>query len=697
MLGMQKQVSLSTVALLSLLWEKEKTDYLDVIAQFVLRSLPPKTDEIIDVDAITRSLRHEYGFEDIPRQVVEKILIRLSNKPVKKIQYVHRSRSSRQFYTSAIFDHAAFDQNRNETRNTISSVLQDLILFLELNFLHRRIDENTAAEYLFRFFEAYGLTVMHDNGKLKSITVSSGTQNFYVARFILDSIEKQKDSEQRLIQITKGFLIYKAVYFFSSELKTSIESKLHGAQFYLDCSIVIDALGYDSSSDEKAFDEMNQLIRSNGGQVCVFEHTIEEASNLLIAYSKHPQNHNLFSFPELQKKDYPTDALFALAQPTAISALLKKKQIIIQKLPSYNPKSSSKGKKLYIGFQDEKAIENQLKKYQVALRKSSNGEKGTRATRNSSSRIDYDVKSLSAIGRIRKDKNPTNLEKCQAIIITQDWTLCNCMHDLYPKQFPPEISFAVRDIDIVSLLWLSQYNKKSQLPQNILIANAVAACEVSQEIMDQAIELATRMEKDGILQPEAALIIRSTNAIRPLLFEKTHNDPRNLTEESIKSVISAFIESESSPEKTKAIQAAVDKTAEQLSSIHAKEIDEKNHQIEKMANERRDTVIKMREDAEQIARAKANCAAKAVKVALALLWVVTVSASVYCWIKGGIRNGVVAVVLDILALLQIVDYLKKFVNIPKRISRKVEDWVFGRSYDKELKRREEMSHISLRI
>ena len=231
----------------------------------------------------------------------------------------------------------------------------------------------------------------------------------------------------------------------------------------------------------------------------------------------------------------------------------------------------------------------------------------------------------------------------------------------------------------------------------ILIANAVAACEVSQDIMDQAIELANRMEKDGILQPEAALIIRSTNAIRPLLFEKTHNDPRNLSEDSIKSVISAFIEKESSPDKAKAIKAAVDSTSEQLSLIHAKEINEKNHQIEQLANNQRDTVIKMREDAEQTARKKATRIASAVKIALAFIWVIIVSVSIICWVKGGIGNGIVAFVLDILALLQIVDYLIKFINLPKRASQKAEDWCFSRSYDKELKKREDLSHISLRI
>ncbi len=691
---MQKQVSLSTVALLSLLWDKEGKDYLDVIAQFVLRSLPAKVNERIDVDDITKCLRTEYGFDDIPRHVVEKALIRLCKKPVKKERYVHRY--NHEYYTSAIFNPATFDHNRSETQDQISSVLQDLSLFLEQHYLRKRIDDNTAAEYLFRFFETYSLTMLHDSTKLKSVTEASGTSNFHVARFILNSIETRKDIEKRLVQITKGFLIYKAVYFFTSEIKVSVESKLQNVKFYLDCSLVIDALGYDSISEEKAFDEMNQLVRSNGGQVCVFEHTIEEASNLLEAYAHNPQNHNSFSFPELEKKNYPSDALFAIAQPQAIEEKLKKKQITICKLPSFTPKSN-RGKRLYIGFQDEDAIESQLKKYQEPAQRKTSVKSGKRIPRHSSSRMEYDVKSLSAIGRLREGKQPSNIEKCEAIIITQDWTLCNCMHDLYPKLFPPEISFAIKDIDIVSLLWLGQYNKESQLPKNILIANAVAACEVSQDVMDQAIELATRMEKDGILQPEAALIMRSTHAIRSFVLEKTQNNPNKLTEDSIKAIIASFVESESSSEKMKAIQDAVDQKTDQLATIHAKEIEEKNHQIEKMISEQRDNAIKMRDDAEQSAKKKAKHAASIIKIALGLLWLLITGASVYCWLNVGIGTGIAAVVLSVLSLLQIADYLLKFVNVPQRISKHVEDWVFTKAYDQELVKREKISHISLRI
>lgn len=692
---MQKQVSLSTVALLSLLWDKENLDYLDVIGQFVLRSLPTKENERIDVDSITNNLRKEYGFEDIPRQVVEKILMRLCKKAVHNTHYVHRY--NHEFYTSASFDHETFDHNRTEINSHIGLVLQDLAQYLENNYLHKKIDESLAAEYLFRFFETYGLTIVHDSSKLKSITTSSGMYNFYVARFILDSIEKRTDIENRLIEITKGFLIYKAVYFYSSEFKTSVESKFQDVCFYLDCSVVIDALGYDSSSDEKAFDEMNQLVRSNGGQVCVFEHTIEEASNLLEAYTNNIQNRNSFSFPELQKKKYPSDVLFALAQPSAITEALKKKHISVCKLPSYMPKSTKKGKKLYIGFQDERAIENQLRKYQESSRKKMRGTKGTNIQRHSSNRMDYDVKSLSAIGRLRGEKHPSNIEKCQAIVVTQDWTLCECMHDLYPKQFPPEISFAIRDIDIVSLLWLSQYNKKSQLPKNILIANAVAACEVSQEIMNQTIELATKMEKDGIIQPEAALIVRSIHAIRSIVFEKTQNNPNKLTEDTIKDIVSSYVKSESSQEKKDAIQTAVDQTSEQLNAIHAKEIAEKNHELEEVTNKQREIVIQMREDAEQIARNKAKNAGTIVKAILVALWLAVIGFSVFCWIKGGLGNGIIASVLSVLALLQIADYLLKFKNTPNRISKYIEERVFAYSYDIELRKRENMSHMSLRI
>ena len=95
--------------------------------------------------------------------------------------------------------------------------------------------------------------------------------------------------------------------------------------------------------------------------------------------------------------------------------------------------------------------QKQLEKYQKPIKESqSRSDKenlGKGHHRNKpiqrASRIEYDVKTLSAIGRLRRGKQPCRIENCIAIVATQDTNLCRCMHDLYPNQFPPEISFAI--------------------------------------------------------------------------------------------------------------------------------------------------------------------------------------------------------------------------------------------------------------
>ena len=77
-ISMKNRTSLSTVALLSTLWEKEQRDYIDVIGQFVLRCMPQEIDAKVDIATITAKMRADYGFDDIPYQVVEKVLRRLS-------------------------------------------------------------------------------------------------------------------------------------------------------------------------------------------------------------------------------------------------------------------------------------------------------------------------------------------------------------------------------------------------------------------------------------------------------------------------------------------------------------------------------------------------------------------------------------------------------------------------------------------
>lgn len=683
---MNKSTSLSSIALLSLLWERENRDYLDVLCQFILKSLPKRADEVIDLDVLVKLMRSKYGFSDIPRHVIEKGIVRLGKKRGSRPCYIRRV--NRQYVTIEIFDSHDFDMKYSEMNRHISEVLDSLRCFLKDKYMQKDVDSEIAADMLFGFFESYGLTVINDSDKLRAITTANGETNFFIARFILDSIDRNTVVSERLLEITKGFLISKAVYYYSTEVKSSVSSKLKKTKFFLDCSIVIDALGYDSQGDEIALDEMCQLIKQNGGRVCVFEHTIEESSRLLESYASKQYRRNAFSFPGLESKQYPEEVLRTIASQEMISKQLANKGIEVIAKPSYDSDNID-GKKYYLGFQDESLIEKQIKSY--SLRKG--------ASYISNGRVSFDTTSLSAIGRIRRGSKPTRIENCGAIMVTQDWMLCQCMRDLYPSNFPPEIDFAIRDIDLVSLLWLSQENSQSQLPRSLLISYAFAACNIQQDIMIEAIDLATKLADDGHIPPEAALIVRSQSAIRPIIAEITKNNPSNLSEASIGEAVSEFVKRESEKEKIEAEKAGYLKGIAELSRKHEMELKAESDRASLLEEESRSSKNRMRKSAEDTATKWATRAKNVTSLILVIVGVLTLALSVYSWVVGGNAfTNISAVVLSVLGVLQILDYLTKlFGGFLRKIPLKVFYWTFGRFLRWQIKKKENISGISLSI
>ena len=148
--------------------------------------------------------------------------------------------------------------------------------------------------------------------------------------------------------------------------------------------------------------------------------------------------------------------------------------------------------------------------------------------------------------------------------------------------------------------------------------------------MDDAIELACRMEQDKSIPSEAALIVRSQAAVRTLLFEKTHNNPVLITEDTIKNVIADYVTRESREEAEAAVAKAVDANTAKLKKEHSIEIEKVIRERDDAYSENRQRAIEMRNDAEQIANRWAAIAKKGMEYLVLVVWLALLAGSVYC-------------------------------------------------------------------
>ena len=135
---------------------------------------------------------------------------------------------------------------------------------------------------------------------------------------------------------------------------------------------------------------------------------------------------------------------------------------------------------------------------------------------------------------MRGPTHTCSINNCKSIFVTKNSDIPRAVYNLYGKRFRRgEINFAITDIDLTAVLWLSSFGNKSDLPQFLLLENAYAACRPSDSVLDAFFNKINNMEKNGELSNERAILLRSKQAITGYLFEYTSNDSTKVNTEVI--------------------------------------------------------------------------------------------------------------------------------------------------------------------
>lgn len=441
---------------------------------------------------------------------------------------------------------------------------------------------------------------------MRLISKEAGSDSFEIAHFILEEYEKKSVIYDDLCEVTKGFLTYKGLYYFLSNRKNHLNSKFQDVTFYLDCSLVLDALNYDTASDYNAITELIRLVRRCGGQVAVFRHTAEEASRLIEAFANKPQYRNNCRLDNLAVKRFPRDILLAIAHDVP-KTLKDKVQIDTVDTPSFSDKAN------YQNILGEQEIVEWLSK-----NRQSNGNNA-----DAEERYRFDAKSLVAVGMSRRDFHPHYIEQAKAMIVTQDPWLNKCLRDLYKDKFKTEVYYSITDTELVSLLWLQDHKQTGNLPSDILIANAHAACRVSTDVMDRAIQIANTMAENGIIPTDAALLVSSHADFKSFIADRVRNDANQLSNETIRSAVDAYIRSKADAEIVAAreeerrqaqneIDAQNSHHSQESSEMHGiiqNQVDEINRLKKEIADEQQ----KHRQDAKEAQKKRCDKAEKVAK------------------------------------------------------------------------------------
>lgn len=129
-------------------WEHSRNDMLDLLMPFLKYAIASKVNEgdVIPVGEITEMFKSEFGYYDIPQDVILTLLKRLSPAVLKK------EKNSYKLRVSLTREYEDYKKNYLIKKERQEKVCQVLAEYLEANIPGRTYNKDTALESLFAFF-----------------------------------------------------------------------------------------------------------------------------------------------------------------------------------------------------------------------------------------------------------------------------------------------------------------------------------------------------------------------------------------------------------------------------------------------------------------------------------------------------------------------------------------------------------------
>ncbi|WP_413853483.1 hypothetical protein [Candidatus Ruminimicrobium bovinum] len=631
---MSNNILIST-SMLSSIWEKKRKDTIDLLLPFLSYIIAKNTviEKAIDINLITENFKREFGYNDIPRNVISQMLTRLTKEKTLK-------RKDKNFFLIKDLSNFVknFDKQKTESKKETQIVIESLGKFFEENY--KKINTDILEKELVSFFAKKGTTIFK-NIDILELDVAKGNEfNYFIGQFILKESKNKTYIFDYLIKMLEGFFI-STVIFLQSENNNILKSKFKNVTFYLDTRLILNLLRCHSVEEKEAILELITILKNNGAKICCFEHNIKEAKAVLSQYKNSISTGNISetTLDGLDEQKYSPDDVDRIF--LNIAEKIKNLDIDIVESPNYD-----NIKQEYLI--DETKLEDYLKI--------------NRNVRDYANKID--VQSISAIFRLRNGVKSNLIENSKAIFVTTSkrlTILINKNKDLehiFSNSFFPIIT----DIDLSAIVWIKNFSINKDYPKLKLIENARLSVEPSSDLLNKFFNKLEKIKNEGNISDDEAFILRTDiYAKRISLMEKIHGNENNLTDETIYSI------------KEEVLKRYTGKKINEKAQEIYNEIElEKNKKIKTIAED-----IKSKGTTSYFKRKKfLNLLKK-------IVYFITLALFIYCTINVIINAKIntYEIILALIAIFEFIDfinpklkYIDKFIEkICQRKRNKIED------------------------
>ena len=389
----------------------------------------------------------------------------------------------------------------------------------KINTKYKDINEQETISLFTIFLEKTGFVSIENVKEYETKENYKRDQNnFYVAKFIIEQFEQETVISKYIEKIISGFMLANAIYM---QVETDNKETLKKVNIYLDSPLLLNILNFKTDSQNESGNLLMKLLNEKKANVYCFKHNYDEVCSILENYRNNIKKIREKTLERLDLDEYTTSDVDRIIQQLEI--MLNNKGIKVVDTPQYEKNENGE----YKGVVDEKKLTDFLMENYAENKETMEGI------------VDRDVKSIAAIGRIRKDNKYKKIEDCKAIFVTTNYNLVEFAEKCLEHKKYEEIGYIITDVELITILWLKSFKSNPDLPKLKLIENARTALELTYTMMKRVKDVIEKMEKEGTINQADVVSsnIQELNYYKREIMEKIDGDEENINEETILGVI----------------------------------------------------------------------------------------------------------------------------------------------------------------
>lgn len=504
---------LISASVLSAYWEYGRNDMLDLLMPFLKYSIASTTKEngVVDIHSITEMFKKEFGYFDIPLDVVTTLMKRLSPHTLKK--------ESGKFTLIKSLENEYTDYRsrlllKKEHQEKVCSALCD---YLNENIPNRKFNMESTLDSLFQFFQRNGFFVVRNTEELNELYCKAGRLDYEIARFVLNQYERKSTIFDYLAEMVEGYFVSTALSYQNSS--SSVKTRFKKMHCYLDTRIIINALGLHLPQEvTQSSKEFINMLRGTGAEVFCFSHNLDEIKSIIAAYRNcltNPRNSSSNTLEFFDEKQYtPSDVDTYLAM---LERKITSLGIQIVDAPSHDYLSyNSEAHIDYVGLQS--VLKEKMRYNPKSMEKAA----------------DNDCKSIESILLLRNGDKPTELEKAKCIFVSTSYNLGGIVNTFLGYDKLRVVPIVISEVELSSWLWIRNYSTHKDFPKSQLLLNAMMASEMPSPIfLDALFDKVEKMQDSGQLTAEEAVALRTDLFCRKEIYKSSAGDADELSESTI--------------------------------------------------------------------------------------------------------------------------------------------------------------------